>query len=193
VTLGSALQQILRELDRAEIAHMLAGSFASTYHGEPRTTQDIDLVIDCDEAALDRFVGQLDSDHFYVGREAADQAWLRRGQFNVILLESGWEVDLILRKDREFAREEFARREPADIAGVRAFVATAEDTILSKLEGSRAGGSERQLRDVVGILRMRAGEIDEPYIERWAAVLGVVEEWHRARSEAASDRDPGRS
>ena len=133
------LARIVRELERAGIEHMLAGSFASTYHGEPRTTADIDLVIDPNREALDLFVRQADPASIYVSREAIDEAWRRRGQFNVVLLDSGWKVDLILRKERAFSEQEFARRKLAEIAGVRVFVATAEDTIVAKLEWARAG------------------------------------------------------
>jgi len=184
VTPEHPLRQIVRELNRAGIEHMLAGSFASTFHGDPRTTNDIDLVIDCDRASLDRFVQQLDSILFYVSAEAADEAWRCRGQFNVVLLESGWKVDLILRKDRAFSREEFTRRQPAEIAGIQVWLASAEDTIVAKLEWAQAGESERQLRDVVGILEMRTGELDLAYVERWVRALGLTAAWERARAEA---------
>jgi hypothetical protein len=182
------LRQIVRELDRAGIEHMLAGSFASTFHGDPRTTHDIDLVIDCEREALDRFVRQLDPARYYVSAAAADEAWRRRGQFNVVLLESGWKVDLIVRKQRPFSREEFARRQPAEIAGARVWVASAEDTIVSKLEWARAGESERQLRDVIGILEARAGELDLAYLERWVRELGLDALWQRARAAARGGR-----
>jgi len=184
VTERPPLARIIRELERAGIPHMLAGSFASTYHGDPRTTADIDVVIDPDRDALDRFLQQLDPDAIYASREAADEAWRRRGQFNLVLLDSGWKVDLILRKDRPFSAAEFARRRPAEIAGTRVFVATAEDTIIAKLEWARAGESERQLRDVVGVLQTRARELDVAYLEHWIGELGLTDLWHRARSEA---------
>jgi hypothetical protein len=175
---------MVHELDRAGIEHMLAGSFASTFHGDPRTTNDIDMVIDCDRASLDRFVEQLDPGLFYVSPEAADEAWRRRGQFNVVILESGWKVDLILRKNRAFSREEFSRRQSAEVAGARVWLATAEDTIVAKLDWALAGESERQLRDVVGILEVRAGELDLPYIERWVRELDLVDLWQQARARA---------
>jgi hypothetical protein len=177
------LRRIVRELDRAGIEHMLAGSFASTFHGDPRTTNDIDLVIECDRPSLERLVAQLDPESFYVSPDAADEAWRRRGQFNVVVLESGWKVDLIVRKDRAFSREEFSRRQPAEVAGKRIWVASAEDTVVAKLEWARAGESERQLRDVVGILEARAGELDLAYVERWVRELDLGVLWERARAE----------
>jgi len=184
VTSEHPLRQIVLELERAGIEHMLTGSFASTFHGDPRTTNDIDLVIDCDRAALDRFVGQLDPSRFYVSTEAAAEAWQRCGMFNVVLLDSGWKVDLILRKDRPFSREEFRRRQSAEIAGTRVWLSSAEDTILAKLEWARAGESERQLRDVVGILESRAGELDLDYLEHWVRELELAPLWERARAAA---------
>lgn len=184
MTSDHPLRQIVRELDRAGIEYMLAGSFASTFHGDPRTTNDIDFVIDCDRASLKRFVQQLDPDLFYVSPEAADEAWRRRGQFNVVILGSGWKIDLILRKCRAFSREEFARRQAVEVAGAQVWLATAEDTIVSKLDWARAGESERQLRDVAGVLEMRAGELDWAYVERWVRELDLEDLWQRARARA---------
>jgi hypothetical protein len=181
MTSADPLAQIVEELERAGIPHMLAGSFASSYHGDPRTTHDIDLVIDPSRSSLDRLVSQLDSEHFYLSPEAVDEAWSRRGQFNVVLMDVGWKADLILCKDRPFSREEFRRRQPTRIGGVSVHVATAEDTVLAKLEWAAAGESDRQLRDVRGILQMREGELDLRYTERWAAELGVLGLWEEVR------------
>jgi len=181
---ANPLAVIVTELRRFGIPHMLAGSFASAYHGDPRTTRDIDFVVDPTRDALERFVQGLEPERFYVSPEAAREAFERRGQFNVVLLDSGWKADLILRKDRRFSRSEFERRQAAVIAGVEVFVATAEDTIVAKLEWARAGESERQLRDVVGILETSGERLDRGYLERWIEELGLRSLWDRARSEA---------
>ncbi len=178
---SNPLAAIIRELDRAGIPHMLAGSFASSYHGDPRTTNDIDLVIAPTRTSLEAFVRSLDPTEYYVSPEAALEAFGRQGQFNVIMLESGWKVDLILRKERAFSHSEFERRELAAIEETPVFVATAEDTIVAKLEWARAGESERQLRDVAGILELRGSSLDLAYIERWVAELDLHGEWQRVR------------
>jgi hypothetical protein len=103
---------MVEALAECGIPHMVAGSFASTHHGVPRSTYDIDLVIDPTREALDRFVRSLAAERFYVSAEAAQEAWQRRGQFNVVDRATGWKIDLILRKDRAFSREEFGRRRP---------------------------------------------------------------------------------
>jgi hypothetical protein len=180
---GEPLRRVVAALDACGIPHMVAGSFASTHHGVPRSTNDIDLVVDPTADALERFVRSLDPQDFYVSPEAAQEAWRRRGQFNVVDLATGWKIDLILRKERAFSREEFGRRAPALVFGMKVFVASAEDTILAKLEWARLGESERQLRDVAGILEMQGGRIDRGYVERWARELGVEELWQRVDAE----------
>jgi hypothetical protein len=181
VSPGDPLREIVGALDRCAIPHMIAGSLASTFHGVPRATQDVDLVIDPSRPALESLVRLLSGSGFYVSEVAVEEAWRRRGQFNAIHQESGWKIDLILRKQRPFSTTEFERRQAAEILGTRAFVATAEDTVLAKLEWSRLGESERQLRDVIGILEMAGDRLDHAYLERWAAELGVADLLRRAR------------
>lgn len=178
------LAVIVGELERYEIPYMLAGSFASSFHGAPRTTHDIDLVVAPTRPALERLVEGLDPHRYYVSRTAAREAWERSGQFNVVLLDSGWKADLILRKDRAFSFSEFERRQRVDLEGLEVWIATAEDTIIAKLEWARAGESERQLRDVAGILELSGAGLDLAYVERWVSELGLEAVWGRARSAA---------
>jgi hypothetical protein len=140
------------------------------------------VVIAPTRPVLDRFVRGLDDERYYVSTVAVDEAWRRRGMFNVLLLDSGWKVDLILCKDRPFSRSEFERRIRVDLAGIPVWMATAEDTILAKLEWAKAGESERQLRDVAGILEVAGGRLDRVYIERWLGVLGLLDLWARVDS-----------
>jgi hypothetical protein len=172
------LSAVVTLLDDAEIPHMLAGSMASTFHGEPRMTRGIDMVVDPTHESIDRFVAALDRSRYYV--DDAVEAVRRRDMCNVIDTETGWKVDLIVRKDRPFSREEFDRRQPAVIGGVELFIATAEDTVLAKLEWRALSDSERQFRDVVAVLA--AQDLDVVYLRHWAAELGVTESLNEALS-----------
>lgn len=185
MTLSDLLAEIVRALDAAGIPHMVAGSLASTHHGEPRSTQDIDLVIDPEEPALAMFIAGLDRGRLYVGD--AEGALARRDQFNVIDVTTGWKVDLIIRKDRPFSRTEFERRRPLVIGGVPTAVASVEDTILAKLEWARAGDSDRQRRDVVGMLAVQGATVDLRYLHKWAAILDLSDDLEAALETAASD------
>lgn len=181
---GGLLGRVAQLLEAAGVPFMVAGSFASTAHGVPRTTQDIDLIIDPPGAAeLEALLASMPPDAYYVDVDTARDALRRRSMFNVIDLASGWKVDLIFRKDRPFSREEFARRTKMTVLGVPVFVASAEDTIVAKLEWSKqSGGSERQRRDVAGILANLAGALDRAYLERWVCDLGLVDEWTAAQA-----------
>jgi hypothetical protein len=171
-------------LDKVGIPYMIAGSFASTFHGTPRTTQDIDLVVDPTMQSLGAFLANLPQKDYYVSEEAARDAFRRRSQFNIIDMVTGWKVDLIIRKARPFSVEELRRRTPVRMLDVDVFIATPEDTILTKLEWSAMSGSERQLRDVAGIIEVKQGDVDRAYIERWAAELGVLDLWRRLSEQA---------
>lgn len=180
-----SLAAIIATLDEVGIAHMLAGSFASSHHGVARSTADIHLVIEADDAGFERLLTSLDGSRFYVPVATALREQETGGQFNLIDTHTGWKVDLILRKDRPFSHSEFGRRREATVAGVNLFVATAEDTILAKLEWAAASDSDRQLRDVVEILRARASDLDDAYLDRWAPELGVEAALSQVRDAVA--------
>ena len=168
---------------------MVAGSLASSVHGRPRATNDIDLVIDPTADQLSRFLSSLPRG-WYVSTEAAHDALRKRSMFNVVDPSSGWKADLIVRKDRPFSLTEFNRRRKVRVFRRTADVATPEDVILSKLEWARDAGSERQYQDAVGVAVVRWDELDRPYLEKWARELGVEEHLARLLKEAASSRPP---
>jgi hypothetical protein len=162
----------------------VSGSFASAYYGAPRSTQDIDLVIEADPAQLRTFIQNLPTGGYYADLDAALAAHQRQSLFNVIDLATGWKVDLIIRKSRAFSQEEFSRRQRVTLQGLPLFVASAEDIVIAKLEWSKLAQSQRQIEDVVSILRMRAESLDRSYLEKWIRELGLEKEWDDARRTA---------
>jgi hypothetical protein len=182
VTFGELLASIIERLERTGIPYMVTESLASSYHGEPRATRDVDIVVDPEPEAFGRLVDDLLTAGFYVDRDVALEAHASRSQFNAVGPDAS-KVAIIIRRNRTFSREEFSRRQPADLLGIPAYVTTAEDLVLAKLEWAAASGSDRQLSDVAGILAI-AGPLDTVYIDRWAVALGVDDTWQRLRSEA---------
>jgi Mg-chelatase subunit ChlI len=174
-----AVARRVRRLEALGLPYMVAGSVASSHHGLPRATNDADIVVDPTPEALEALVAGLAEEGYYVDVGVARDALRGRRLFNVIDPESAFKVDLIVRKERPFSREEFARRERRDLGrGLTASIATPEDTILSKLEWARkGGGSERQLDDALGVLRVGGDRIDRSYVAKWAAVLGIDDLW----------------
>lgn len=186
MTTEDIFRRIVDALGRAGIPYMLTGSFASSYHGVPRATQDIDFVIAPIESQLRHLIRLLPDTEYYISQEAALEALAREGQFNVIDFATGWKIDLIIRKSRVFSRTEFERRLAVDLFGVPLFIASAEDVLVAKLEWAKAGESARQLEDCANILRARWGDLDRPYLEHWVTQLGLVEQWEHAKKMAGA-------
>lgn len=166
----------------SDIPFMVSVSVASSFHGRPRATNDLDVVIDPTAEAIERLVKSLPTD-WYISADAARQALRARSMFNIIDAESGWKADLIVRKDRPFSHEEFRPRKPADVFGVIVPVVTPEDSILSKLEWARDSGSERQFTDALHVALLRGADLDRAYLSNWAPALDVTDGLARLLNE----------
>jgi hypothetical protein len=175
-------------LDRLGVPYLVAGSLASSFHGEPRATDDLDLVIDLVPAQVARLTAALE-ESFYVDADVARKAATSGGAFNAIHLATAVKVDLFVAAEDPLDRERLRRRIRAKLPDLAAeiFVDTAEDTILRKLEWYRRGGevSERQWRDVIGVLRVQGDRMDRSHLETWARRLGFSDLLSGALEEAA--------
>ena len=178
-TPAEALCRLLEILDKMEISYAVGGSRDSSVHGIPRTTADVDLVVDLSLDQINDFASELKAD-FYVEPDMIRSALARGRAFNLIHFKSAYKFDLFpLRRD-EFSRTEFARRRFTLLRSlgpdpIECAVASAEDTILRKLEWYRAGGetSERQWNDLRGVLRVSGDKLDREYLGTWAKYLKV--------------------
>ena len=182
--LETFLRNVLSALGRAEIAHMLTGSLASSMWGIPRATNDIDFVINPIREELFTLARLFREVGLYFPLERIDEAFDNRSDVNVIDFSNGWKADLIIRKDREFSITEFRRRLETTVEGMHLHIATPEDVVIAKLEWWTISPSERQLNDVVGVLQVQADNLDFPYIQRWIELLGLTEAWNEALGRA---------
>lgn len=181
MSIPDVFRRITTALDQAGIGYMLTGSFASAHYGAPRSTQDIDLVIEATPAQLRVFIERLSGNEYYADLDSALEAHKRQSMFNVIDLATGWKIDLIIRKSRAFSQEEFSRRRPVSLHDVPLFLASAEDVVISKLEWAKLGQSRRQIEDAAAILRVRWDALDHSYLEKWIGELGLKKELDDAR------------
>lgn len=186
MTLPAIIGQIVELLERADVPYMITGSIASSLHGEPRATRDVDVVIDPEADGLERLVDEIKRAPLYVDLDAARTALRDRGQFNAIDGTSGWKVDFVIRKDRPFSRAEFDRRQRVDLLGTSSWVASPEDMIVAKLEWAAATDSDRQLSDVAAMVSVGAGAMDIAYVECWVTELGLHDGWSRVQASANS-------
>ncbi len=175
-------------LEKLGVRYLIGGSLASTVHGMVRTTQDSDIVAELRPEHVDAFIQALEGE-FYVDDESIALAVAQHTSFNIIHHESMFKVDVFVPPLRPFVKEQLsrARKQAFSITPlVEALVATAEDTLLAKLEWFRMGGeaSERQWRDVIGILKIQSGNLDSDYLRHWAKQLKVNDLLERALFES---------
>lgn len=178
-------------LDRLGVAYVTAGSLASSLHGEPRSTDDLDFVADLSRSQATSLVRALGRE-WYVSADAVDDAVARGTSFNAIHLPSGVKVDVFVVGADPFDahRVKSGRSERlGEESDAVLRVDTAEHTVLRKLEWFRRGGerSDRQWRDVVGVLRVQRDRLDYGELAAWAERLGVADLVARALSEAGSE------
>ncbi len=162
---------VAERLARAGIEYMVTGSIAMNHYAVPRMTRDIDLVVDLSTADADR-VCDLFEDDFYVDREAVRHAVETRAVFNMIHTALVVKVDVVVRKETEYRRTEFARRRPVAVEGEELYVVAPEDLILSKLEWARESRSAIQLSDIRNLVES-VMDLDRKYLAEWTRRLGL--------------------
>lgn len=182
MSLESLLILVVGILKDREIPYMLTGSLAGSYHGAPRSTRDIDLVVNGSREAFESLAGPLRDAGLYVSEEAIREAVSSRGMFNAIDPETGWKVDFIVRKDRPFSVREFENRLETDYLGLALSIARAEDVVLAKLEWAKLGDSERQLRDVAEIVSVQGDDLDLDEVTEWVERLSLMPQWEKAKA-----------
>lgn len=175
--LMSSFFETLAILESNDIPYMVVGSIASMIYGEPRMTHDMDVVVLLAPKDASRVESIFSEDQYYCPPiEVIRNEIVHRGQFNLIHHESGLKVDIVIRKDTEFAVNEFGRRRKVPFFnGNEVFIASPEDIVIAKLEYFRLGGSEKHLRDIRGILA--ESEVDMTYLHLWVEKLGLANQW----------------
>lgn len=175
-------------LDRLDVAYMVTGSQATIAYGEPRFTNDIDIVVDLSLATLGPFCDGFPEADFYLSRPAAREAVQDRGMFNVIHPSSGLKIDVIIPAATPFDRERLARAQRVRVAeDYEALFTTPEDIILKKLDWHRMGGGDRHLRDIAGILKVRRARLDYSYLDRHAQQMGLEGMWREIQARARAN------
>ena len=180
--------RLVRLLEELGVPYVIGGSLASSVHGTLRSTGDVDFVVDLRAEHVVPFVQAL-GDDFYVPENRVTQSVDTGQSFNIIALEQMFKVDFFVAKDKAFELSQLSRGEALRIsraATPQVYVSTPEDVVVAKLIWYRKGGeiSDRQWQDVQGVLRVQAGSLDEDYMARMAAEVGVTDLLTPALDEA---------
>ncbi len=177
------LRQVTHALDCVGVEYFITGSWSSSLQGEPRSTHDLDLVVNIDVTVVDSLVALFSDEQFYLSSASVTDAIQNRSMFNLLDLHSGDKVDFWVLTEEPWDQERFRRREKADVFGIVVHVASAEDTILSKLRWSKmSGGSEKQMQDARGVFDVQRSQLDTAYIDQWAQNLDIQEEWAKIKT-----------
>lgn len=176
------LRDCLRRLNGAGMTYMLTGSMASNAWGIPRTTHDLDFVLQLPPSQVPRLVEAFDDPDYYIDEPAVHAAYHPPHQFNVIHVPSALKADFWMLRPEPFDREMFRRRVKDAWLGETLWLATAEDVILHKLYWNRLTPSERQLSDVAGVVAVQSDHLDLRYLRKWAAEIHVADQLEAALS-----------
>jgi hypothetical protein len=170
---------VIDVLNKLNVPYLIAGSFASSIHGQARSTNDIDLVVDMAPKHVDPLVVALEPD-FYMAREQIDEAIERRTSFNAIHFKTSFKVGIFLPQNSRFDALRFENRTLECLGndpGCLAYISSAEDVILAKLAWYRLGNeiSDRQWRDILDVIKVQGANLNKNYLNDLALELGVAD------------------
>jgi hypothetical protein len=182
------VQEVASIFGALDIPYALGGSIASSLLGKPRFTEDPDLAVEPFPGKEPELIARFGPE-YYVSLAAVREAVRERSSFNIVHTTSGFKVDVFVRKDRPFEQSVMMRRRSVPVADRPEdciVLVSPEDIILLKLEWYQVGGgiSDCQWKDVLGVLKVQAGKLDENYLDQWATELKVSDLLTRARQEA---------
>lgn len=177
------LRHLAEVLERLGLAYLVTGSTATIAYGEPRFTNDIDVVVELPEDRVLEFCAAFPPDQYYLSLPAATEAARNRQQFNILQPASGQKIDVIVAGLSEFDRCRLQRGRRLSVLPDRAVTfASPEDVIVKKMAYYQEGGSDKHLRDIAGVIRVQGDALDRPYIDEWAAKLGLSDLWKEIKS-----------
>jgi hypothetical protein len=170
------LKKVIEALESLGIDYMITGSVASSMQGEPRSTHDIDIVVNLAASTVPQLLQAFPEPEFYLAEQAVRDALRQRSMFNLLQMAGGEKIDFWILTDEPFDQSRFARKLTEDVLGLRLKVSAPEDTILMKLRWAKlVGGSEKQFTDALRVFEVQREKLDLNYLETWSRQLGVEE------------------
>jgi hypothetical protein len=164
------LEKICEMMNTLGIPYMLSGSVAMNVYAEPRTTQDIDIIVEMlleDVPNLIKLLG----DGFYFSEDAMYDAIERKSMFNIIDYSTGMKVDFILRNNDFYEQFKFQNRKKAIFEGVELWIISKEDLVLSKIRWIQELESEKQKSDIRNLLSTEA--LNMEYVLKWCELMNL--------------------
>ena len=174
--------RVIEILNRLDIPYFLTGAMAVVYYGEPRTTHDIDLIVEMKDEDVAALATSLEGD-FALDEESISMARREGSMFNAVHKDTGFKVDFWMLGNDDFDRTRFARRVRVNILGTVIFLPTAEDAIISKLAWFKMSDIDKHYFDALGIYRIQKEKLDIEYINHWVNINSTIEFWKRIQGQ----------
>jgi hypothetical protein len=179
------LKKVLGLLNENNIDYMVTGSLVSSMQGEPRTTHDVDIVINITRSVIPSLIKAFPPPDYYISGSAIEEAIEHQSMFNLLDTTFGDKVDFWMLTGEPFDKSRFSRKREEKLLGLSMKVSSPEDTILMKLRWANlSGGSEKQFTDALRVYEVQYDNLDLDYIETWVATLGVRDIWSKLINEA---------
>jgi hypothetical protein len=173
------LKYLINALEKLQIKYFITGSIASMFYGEPRFTNDIDVVADIKEEQIAGLMKLFPESKFYLSKDTVKNAIKNKSQFNIIHPASGLKIDIVISKEDDFDKSRFNRsKRVTPVEAIRAKFASPEDVIIMKMKYYKEGESEKHLRDIASIMKISGDEIDKSYIELWVNKFSLSDIWN---------------
>jgi hypothetical protein len=172
----------LRPMNRLGLRYIVSGSTASILYGEPRYTNDLDLVVFLRLEDIKRLIEVFPTPEFYVPPQeviVAEIAREQRGQFNLVHVSTGFKADIYTTGRDQFNAWAFRNARKLEFKGEMIMVAPPECVIVRKLEFFREGGSDKHLRDIRTMLKVSREQINMVDLNEWVQRQGVEAEWKK--------------
>jgi len=171
------IKDLCGKLDAMRVPYMITGSIAMNLYAQPRSTRDVDIVVDF-EPGDERAVMQTFGREYFVDENAARDAIAKRKMFNMVNMQSLFKIDFVVRKKSNFEHHQFCRRKRLEFDDIEAWVISKEDLILAKMVWAKDSMSEKQLLDVKNLLQTGC---DLGYVQKWVTTLRLEAVYAKAQ------------
>jgi len=177
--LQELLKHLINTFESLSIKYFVTGAMASIFYGEPRFTNDIDVVADIREEHIPGLLKFFSEDEFYLSEDAIRDAIRHKYQFNIIHPSAGLKIDIIIHKEDDFDNSRFKRiKRITPFEEIEAHFSSPEDVIIMKMKYYKEGESAKHIRDILSILKISGNIIDKDYINHWAEKLNLLAIWN---------------
>lgn len=183
-----ALKAVIKLLNKSKFPYMITGAYAVSYYGEPRSTHDLDIVIEIFESDVENICRIFNTGGYEFDRAMIDNAVTYHSHFTVIHSKSNLRIDFWMVKSKKLDQTRFARRHKIKLFELSTGMISPEDIVLVKLEWFAASKNIKHFNDAVGIIKVQQDRLDSNYITEWLEPRGIKAYWKKACSEAKKMR-----